>query len=402
MARHAHGKAGFLRSLSIYLRPTLAWMTVCAALLSPVHAKDVKHRWFVGGTLAYHTTEDAVSNNASLEGDPRPDDYVSRELTVEDTIQFDLIGGFGFTDRFTLQIDAGYFKGDVGSIDVFETKRFPASNDPLNPYNLNMTVTSESSHPFVAGTLTQMPVGMTGIFRFRKDRTINPFIGAGFGLVFMEFEPADELFALNDRLDELVTTSVTDERGNELIPAYYKARVFEDGGKFRYHGVTFDVGTAREWHLSAGMEYDIGQRLGFVGEVRYTYYDTPMNLSLQGSPENFPSGLSQGKTTSHVGPEDQVIYHYYPQELYRPDGTLLVYNENPVAPNTRIPGDPKGGRYICEPGEVADIDHDGQLDYCYANDKDNPNDDPFGSLLIQSGVIDLSGFSVHLGLRWYF
>jgi outer membrane protein W len=369
--------------------------------VSPVQAKDVKNRWFVGGTLAYHTTEDAVSNNASMVGDPRPDDYVSRELTVDDTIQFDLLAGFGFTDRFSLQIEAGYFKGDVGSIDVYESKRYPANNDPLNPYNLNMTVTSDSSHPFTAGSLKQMPVGLTGIFRFRKDRTLNPFVGAGFGLVFMDFEPSDETFALNERLGHLVTTSVTDERGKELIPDFFKARVFEDGGLFRYHGVTFDADTSKEWHLSAGMEYEVGQRLGFVGEVRYTYFDTPLSLSLQGDTGDYP-GSPPYPVNTHVGPEDQVIYHYYPQELYRPDGTLLIYNDRQVAPNPHIPSDPKGIRYDCVAGEIADINMDGQLDYCWSDNKDNPNDDPYGRLLIQSGVIHLSGFSVHLGLRWYF
>ena len=100
MARHAHGKAGLLRSLSPYLRPILAWMAVCAALLSPVHAKDVKHRWFVGGTLAYHTTEDAVANNASLEGDPRPDDYVSREL-----LEHILVDTEGHIDHLEAQLE---------------------------------------------------------------------------------------------------------------------------------------------------------------------------------------------------------------------------------------------------------------------------------------------------------
>jgi hypothetical protein len=244
-------------------------------------------------------------------------------------------------------------------------------------------------------------VGLTGIFRFRKDRTLNPFVGAGFGLVFMDFEPSEDLFALNERLPNLLTFSVTDERGKELIPDFFRARVSVDGGRFPYHGVTFEADKAREWHLSAGMEYEMGQRLGLVAEVRYTYYDTPLSLSLQGNTGDYP-GSPPYPVNTHVGPEDQVMYHYWPEELFRSDGSLQIFNNQPVAPNPRIPGDPKGTRYSCAPGEIDDIDHDGQLDYCYSDDPKNPNDDPYGRLLIQSGVIRLSGFSVQLGLRWYF
>ena len=126
-----------------------------AAAAAGVRAKDVRRQWFVGGSLAYHTTQDAVANNASREGDPRPDDYAGRELALDDTIQFGLHGGYGFTPSFSLQLDAGWFQGDAGSVDVWLSKRYPASRDPLNPYNLNITVTSETSHPLTAGTLTQ-------------------------------------------------------------------------------------------------------------------------------------------------------------------------------------------------------------------------------------------------------
>jgi outer membrane protein W len=376
------------------------------AAVSGSLAKDVRRQWFFGGSLAYHTTTDAVANNASMEGDPRPDDFAGRELALEDTIQFGIQAGYGFTSSFSLQLEAGWFEADAGSIDAYLTKRYPVNNDPLNPYNLNATVTSTTSHPFTAGRLKQIPVGLTGIYRFRKDSPFNPFIGAGAGVIFMEFEPADEMFQLNGQLENLRTLSVTTETGTELMPDIIKAYSAEDGAQQLFAGLTYDTGTAREWHLDAGMEYAIRDRLSLVADVRYTFVDTPLRLNLNGSV------VFQGKVfpvTYKVGPEDQVTYMFHPAELYRPDGTLLIYNDSRRPPNPRT-GDPDGRRYGCEsfgegppggPGEVVDINGDGQLDLCY-HDDDTPEDDPFGSMIIQGGELDLSGFTVNLGLRWYF
>jgi outer membrane protein W len=386
----------------------LAAVFVCllAGWAAPL-AKDVRRQWFVGGSLAYHTTTDAVANNASMEGDPRPDDYAGRELALDDTIQFGLQAGYGFTSSFSVQLDAGWFEGEAGSIDTYLTRRFPASNDPLNPYNLNITVTSETSHPFVAGRLRQIPVGLTGVWRFRKDSAFNPFVGAGAGVIFMEFEPADELFALNAEMEDLLTYSVTSETGTELIPDFIKASISDSGGRYLYSGLNYDTVTAREWHLSAGLEYAINQRVGLVAEVRYMNVGSPLKLNLNGVIP-FPGRVRI--VVFRTGPDDQVTYHFYPDELFRPDGSLLIYNDTRRPPNPRIPGDPNGLRYGCEapgegppggPGEVVDINSDGLLDYCYKDD-DTPDDDPFGTLVVQGGELDLSGFHVHLGLRWYF
>jgi outer membrane protein W len=368
------------------------------AAVSGSLAKDVRRQWFFGGSLAYHTTTDAVANNASMEGDPRPDDFAGRELALDDTIQFSLLAGYGFTSSFSVQLDTGWFEGDAGSIDTYLTKRYPANTDVLNPFNLNATVTTTTSHPFTAGRLKQIPLGLTGVYRFRKDSAFNPFIGAGAGVIFMEFEPSDELFALNGRMERLRTTSVTDERGREVMPDLFKTQVGDDGGSLLYYGLTYDTSTAREWHLSAGLEYAMSPRVGIVAEVRYIKVDTPLRLNLNGRLTFF------GRVDAvevNTGPEDQVTYHFIPEELYRPDGTLLIYNSSGLPPNPRIAGDPKGLRYRCDEDEVVDLNGDGQLDLCYKDD-DTPQDDPFGSLVVQGGEIDLSGFTVHLGMRWYF
>ncbi|MGH9868121.1 MAG: outer membrane beta-barrel protein [Candidatus Polarisedimenticolia bacterium] len=388
--------------------PILALGAAACLAAPPAGAKDVKGKWFAGGTLAYHTTQDAVENNASLGNDPRPDDFVSRELTLDDTVQAGLQVGFGLTGSLTLQLETGYYQGNVGSVDVYRTERYPGSNVG-DPFNLTTVITREFSEPFTAGEMTQIPVMLTGLMRFRKDSALNPFVGAGVGKVFMEFQPGEDLYAVNRTIDSLRVKRMFNEQGTNLTPQFYEDRFVDDGVQpaLSTFSLSYDLEDSWEWHLSVGMEYALSDRVGLVGEVRYLYYQSAFSLTLGGNPLTIgtPLIVSLGKT----GPEDQVTFDYWPAELFHPDGSVRMFNNNPmgVAPNPRIPGDLDGKRFVCTPvggegeygpGQIVDIDGNGQLDACYSNTLGTPQ----GQMIVQGGEIDLSGYSVQVGLRWYF
>src|SRR5262245_17386849 len=82
---------------------------VCAGAITlflPVAlAEDLEKKWYFGGSLGFHTTQDEISSNAAMAFDPRPDDFISREVAVEDTIRFDLTAGFGLSKWLSLQLD---------------------------------------------------------------------------------------------------------------------------------------------------------------------------------------------------------------------------------------------------------------------------------------------------------
>ncbi|MGH9867384.1 MAG: outer membrane beta-barrel protein [Candidatus Polarisedimenticolia bacterium] len=382
-------------------------LLACVGVLlssNPTLAKDVRHLWFIGGTLSYHTTADAVQNHANLEGDPRPDDFVTREMNLDDTVQLGMQGGFGFTESFTLQLDLGYFKGEVGSVDVYREETYPGSLTG-SLFALNTVVTREFSSPLTAGVMTQIPVSLTGILRFRKDSVLNPFIGAGVGRVFMEFEPTDDLLELNRTIDTLHIKQMFDESGVNITPQYDLDRFVDDGAQpFDLYTLSFDIEDSWEWHLSAGLEYAMSEHMSLVGEVRYLHYQSPFSLTLGG--EVWTYGARNLVKIEDTGPEDQVNFEYWPPALYHPDGSLRVFNDERRPPNTwnilnpeiRYACGPNFGTGHYGPGQTGvDIDENGQYDACYDAGLVNPS----GMMIVQAGEIDLSGFHVQLGMRWY-
>ncbi len=381
-------------------------LVVAGALLSsaPPLAKDVRHLWFMGGTLAYHTTTDAVESNATMEGDPRPDDYVTREMSLADTVQLGIQAGFGFTGAFTLQIDTGYYKGEVGSVDVYRQETYPGSFTG-DLFALTTIITREFSTPITAGMMTQVPVSLTGTYRFRKDSEFNPFIGGGVGRVFMEFEQSDDLHELNRTIDNLHIKQMFDEWGTNITPRYALDRWVDDGVQpSDLYSLTFDLEDSWEWHLSAGLEYALSEHMGLVGEVRYLHYQTPFRLTLGG--EVWTYGAPFLVMIGDTGPEDQVTFEYWPPALYNPDGSLRVFNDERLPPNPRNPLNefiryacgPNFGTGTYGPGQTGvDIDDNGTFDACY----DAGLVTPTGRMIVQAGEIDLSGFTVQMGLRWY-
>lgn len=389
------------------IRRLICASTAFIAALLPAQAKDVSRLWFIGGSIGYHTTQDSIESNADLQGDPRPDDLVSREGDIDDTVQLGLHLGAGLSRRFTLQLETGYFRGEIGPVDVYHQEQFPYSSTG-NPFLLNSIYKFEKSEPVPAGTLTQIPVSLTGILRFRPDRPLNPYIGAGGGMIFMEFERTDEFKAVNATMQGLHIGTIADENGKDLTPTWWKDR-FLDFNLPALHELTFDVDDSVELHLSAGMEYALSNRFALIGEARYVWYKSSFSMTMGGHQAFGRDALTD---SVDLGPEDQLNLDIMPSAMYHPDGSLKVFNTAGLSPNPRIPGDPKGTRFTCEPlgvppgrdwepGQIVDIDRNGLLDVCYQLPL-KEIDYPGGQYIVQGGDLALDGFVVQLGMRVYF
>src|SRR5262249_555467 len=144
------------------------------------------------------------------------------EITIEDRLSYGLTAGFGVTKWLSMQLDVGYFKGRVGPVDSYFADSFPISSDPSNPTNLNATRTRESSVPFDPGEATEIPVTISGIVRFRVDKTVNPYVGLGFGRIFSGVTGSDGLAAIDARLARLHITGEQDEFGKDLVPQRFE------------------------------------------------------------------------------------------------------------------------------------------------------------------------------------
>ncbi len=372
---NVHRRRNFaVRGLRLLL-PALAavWLATGSA-----DAGDTTGRWFIGGALGYETTFGSVPNNADLGADPRPDDFANREITLDDALSWSLSAGFGMTGHLILQADAGYYRDDLGPVDVYLTDAFPVSMNPLDPTNISFR-NRETSLPTAAGTLTRLPVSLTGIYRFRKDSPVSPYVGAGFGMIFTDWRNSGNLGSLNTRMRNLRIQYVTDEHGKVITPPAYFS-LMADGRVPMEYPVDVQVDDAREWHLTAGVEYSLRDRLSLVVDARYLYADQDIVIDLGG--------------------QDQVDFHVWSEKLFRPDGSLKYFRNNGGAPNPHIdPNDPTSAVITCALNTTGDFDHDGHRDdLCY----ESKLGDPKGTFLVQGGRIHLNGLSVRLGARFYF
>ena len=395
----------------------MAMALVVISSAAPALAEDLKGRWYFGGNLGFlSTTDDIRSNSAIIIGrpgddgvpftgdpnedqgcpitqanqdfnlfcDPREDDLLGRENTIEETFKLDLTAGYGLTSWLSLQFDVSYFEGDVGPVDAFRREALPFQN-ALGTFqgwrDRDEVITMN------AGQITEIPVTLTGIFRFRKDSPLNPYIGVGAGMIFTELEPSDDLSALNVRLGRLRITGITNERGVDISNPDIQGSTRLDGNIPMVFPVDVDVEDAFVWHLTGGAEWFFNDRFSMVFDARYQFADQEVAIQMRG--------------------EDQVDFVIYSEGMFRKDGSLIYFSRRGNRPNPINPA--TGSRYTgCVANQLADIDGNGDLDFCFDDGVINSNPSrrgefqPVGIFVVQGGKIDLSAFSAAVGVRFHF
>lgn len=425
----------------------MAACVVALMVFAPAHAEDLKGRWYFGANLSYMSTTDSIRNNAAISIGPpgddgipfsfdpnedsecggvpqqpgpspgrfcdrRPDDLLGRSNTVEETFRYEITAGFGLTSWLNLQLDAGYYSGDVGPVDAYLRDKFPIANNPVDPSSLQGRHVRTVSFPTSAGTLTEIPVSLTGIVRFRKDSPLNPYIGMGAGMIFADIDTSSDVDALNQRLSTMHIQTVANEISHEITPVQFTSLKLDGKVPFLWP-IKVSVEDAHEWHLVGGAEYFLNDRFSVAFDARYTFADRYVDIDMNG--------------------EDQIDLQIYSEKLYRKDGSVKMFNSTGVAPNT-LCADINYEGYGCDPVQrnpaehvnptqngplpgqtgrqcpnVGDYDHNGTIDQCYF---ENILDDPSGvtpaifpgtraegNVVIQGGRISLTNFTIAVGLR---
>lgn len=424
------------------MKKNLAGLSLVALALAagtiPARAEDVKGKFYFGGNLAVLVTTDNIRSNAALiiaplgnDGapftgdrgeeiscgvagdpnqpantnvfcDPRPDDLLSRQTQLQQSFKLDGHFGYGLTSNLSIELDTGYYKGDVTNFDVFTRKIIPFNADPMDiclrlgiknndpsgpgaPCDLKSTKDRELKQPIKAGTVTEIPVSVNAIVRFRKDSNFNPYIGAGAGYLFTSLNKSPSVDQLNTRLEKLHLISVTDELG----PNFGKTLGTSDpdgNAVFRNPAsVTIDQGF--QWQVIGGGEYFYNDRLSMVFDARYVISSQAVTISLNG--------------------QDQIDVTSFTEDIFRQDGSLRVFMNQQTAPNPIIDPNNPGTRYTCdENGDgqfdqpPKDYNHDNKKDACLFNGQGFRL--PTQTIVVQGGRIRLSNFSFGFGVRFHF
>jgi opacity protein-like surface antigen len=191
-----------------------------AAAASGVQAEDLRGRWSFGFGAGILSTKDNIRSNAAglrlnefgipedysddvvVDGsiDQRSDDLLARETSIQERQVYNFSVAYGLTSWLSLQFDVGRYSGDVANLDTFRVARSEVDingNLIIESNEYLQTPAKDASIPLSAGTLEQIPVSFSAVFRFRKDSPFNPILGAGVGMIFTDFEESDAFNELN-------------------------------------------------------------------------------------------------------------------------------------------------------------------------------------------------------------
>jgi outer membrane protein W len=189
---------------------------------APARAEDERGRWSFAIGLGMHSTFDDIRSNAgevvSAENlstrppdgdlsndrvvtfDPRQDDLMGRATKVEEKQRFDFSAAYGLTSWLSLQVDTGLYQGDVAPLDVLViTERIATPSGVITDLNPNI-VQEGVSEPITVGRLTQIPISVNAVVRFRRDSPFNPFLGFGVGYMFNSLSVNGSFDDLNSQI----------------------------------------------------------------------------------------------------------------------------------------------------------------------------------------------------------
>lgn len=361
-----------------------------------VLAENTKGRWDLGGSLYYWSTTDDIRSNAAfvlfdqpgpdgipntgdetiLFADPRPDDILSRETTLQEGPAFNFNAAYGITDLISIEFDASYYNADVVQLDTYVEQRQFVDFTRDGIWDANEIFTFTQSQPFSPGTVTQLPLSLSLVFRFRKDSPLNPYVGIGAGYVLVDTQ-------VDSRLEEINATLATSEEcaqaglppgcrisvvgTNNFFPLY---QVCQGTACPPFEGFQLQVDDTFEWHAMAGAEYFVkGSKVSLVFDARYMVSDAGVSIK---SPS----------------------YQAY-------DQLFFVYR----SPSDTLPlcGDPALDTYVFPTG--FNRTDSGLVGVCRAGGPllpGQPEPRLQDSLLIQGGDISLTNFQFGVGVRFYF
>jgi opacity protein-like surface antigen len=418
-------------------RAAIAALMLLAFSGGPALAEDLKGKFYIGGNLGVLVTNDNIRNNAALiiaplgdDGapftgdkgeevscdsgniavycDPRPDDLIARQTAIETTFQGDIRFGYGLTSSLSLEFSAGYFEGNVNNLDVYTTKLVPISNNPLDPCldpsnpqaepcRLTSNKLVDFKTPITAGKITEIPLELNAIVRFRKDSNLNPYLGGGIGYLITSLEQSPEVDAMNKRFASLHLLNTSDEFGPNFGKVFSSS---SDGNAAFLNPAEVTIDDGFQWQFTGGVDYFFNDWMSLQFEAKYVI---ARNLPWDGSSDAHTVKIS-------FKGEDQINLFGYPEDMFRANGSVKVFTKAGGPPNPVDPASPSGMRFDCDIDNDGDIiddlkkDYDGDgngPDQCY-----DPAPGVSGTLrqttVAQGGSIDLTNFTFGFGLKFHF
>lgn len=281
-------------------------------------AEDTKGKWQFGFGLSYFSTTDYIRSNADLaistgvvdeQGlpsvryvDERPDINILNEPTIKDDFKIDFSASYGLTRWLALEAAVGYYKGPVGDIEFYNEDRFIQVSDPAHAttsgcgpslseecsnFGPQPTPLTTITNRFLAvGEMTEIPVHLSGLVRFRPESPFDPYIGLGVGYIFTDLSTSEEFDDIAGRTGSLSVVFAHEGEFTEgtcdaeLDPVHCK--IVESPG-FVPTPLEANVKNAFEWHAVGGVDYYVNERFSFYVDARYVWTSGAVDIRTDGN-----------------------------------------------------------------------------------------------------------------------
>jgi outer membrane protein W len=341
-----------LERVEVIVAVGLAWIisVPCA------HAEDTKGKWQFGFGISYYSTVDYIRSNADLaissgvvdenglpnvgSVDERPDINIMNQASIHDDFKLDFTGSYGVTRWFALEAGVSYMNAPVGNIEFYFANTEQGISAPqdqaLNgvkpacgPNGASPgdcwdwtpgSPTQVKNNTFLpVGTITEIPIHLSGLIRFRPESPLNPYIGLGFGYILTDLKHADEFnkdAAIFSNPNFIVSTA---DEGEYTINT--RSRRENGGIPFNFHPNTLEASVSNtwEWHAIGGVDYHTSEHVAMYVDARYIWTQGSVDIRTDGAHQvrfgiSDPGTLvvkvqaAQGKT---FDPNDPTTYYLW-------------------------------------------------------------------------------------------
>lgn len=319
----------------------------CLSALLPsgrARAEDTKGKWQFGFGLSYYSTVDFIRSNSDLaiagevvgeDGlpavgsvDERPDINIQNQPSIRDDFKVDFSASYGLTRWLALEAAVSYLNAPVGNIEFFTRNvTQELSGAPTNTLvrscgpNLGKdcwTYTPQQSSEIknnkflTVGTMTEIPIHLSALIRFRPESPFDPYIGMGFGYIMTNLKTSDEFnrtaafFA-----DPAFRVTAADEGEFTLTNRCRR----ENGGPcndFNPGPLEANIRDTWEWHAIGGVDYYMSDRFSVYVDTRYVWTSGAVDIRTDSAhqvrfaviDEGFLLLKRQGNGTTPYDPEN--------------------------------------------------------------------------------------------------
>jgi outer membrane protein W len=319
--------------------------------------------------------------------DPRQDTGVLQSTKIEDTLWLNLHGAYDIKTwrhgTLYTQLDLGYYKAEMNSIEVAIDI---AEEAILNPSDQDLTADDPfANYQFIyprIGTLTQIPVSLSGLWQFRPRSPFRPYVGLGLGYNSISLEDSGSLNTLNQDLAGIDYRWVM--RG-ELMTE----------GNLPDETITVDIESNSMWLAQGGLEYNLNRKWSIFFSSEFMSTNARVQVRALGY-QRLGEGIRKNNTVEDVeGITSEEVLQARILSLPVDEAVLLVANIDETSP---IPWENQRTYFTSFPVVLG-----GEIDIQVPNPLQPGSPSSVTrttKLFVHGGDVPLDSFSVGIGFRY--